>query len=492
LLLAESLVVAAAGTAIGILLADWGAGVLLGYYVTPESPLAVTAAADSRIVLFSAALGSAAALAAGCLSALRVAGNDLAPTLAASSGTVASAPPRLQKALVVAQVALSFLLLIGAGLFLRTLGNLLEVQPGFRTTHMLNFSVDLARSGYAGERASAFYEQVLERVSGIPSVSGVGSASMPLLAGGSWGMGFTVEGYSPKPGEGAGSRCNAVSPGFFAALGIPVLAGRGFEERDGLLVLSTPDESPYRVALVNETFARRYFGGQSPLGRHVGIGQDPGTPMPIEIVGLVKDVKYAAIREEASPQIFFPFVKAKGLESVTAYVKVEGPVAPVLARVRKEIAAMDPGLALYDVGTMEEQVSRSIRNERLIASLSGSLSVVATLLSIVGLYGVMAHNVTRRTREIGIRLALGALRSRVARGVLREAALLIALGLVLGYGSSFGLGRYLESQLYGVSPADPWTAAIAAALLTVVAVAAAGVSAFRASRIEPMTALRQE
>jgi ABC-type antimicrobial peptide transport system permease subunit len=243
---------------------------------------------------------------------------------------------------------------------------------------------------------------------------------------------------------------------------------------------------------VNETFARRYFGGQSPIGRHVGIGEDPGTPMPIEIVGLVRDVKYMAIREESRPQIFFPYTQAKGLENVTTYVRVEGPTAPVIARVRKEVAAMDPGLALYDVGTMEERVSRSITNERLIASLSGSLSVVATLLSIVGLYGVMAYSVTRRTREFGIRLALGALRSRVARGVLSEASVLVGVGLLVGYGSSVWLGRYLESQLYGVAPQDGWTAAGAAVLLAAVAAAAAGLPALRAARIEPMAALRQE
>jgi predicted permease len=491
LLLAESLLVAAAGTAIGILLADWGAGVLLGYFVTPESPVAVSAEADARIVLFSAIVGSAAALAAGCLSALRVAGADLAPTLATSSGTLAAPPPRLQKALVVTQVALSFLLLIGAGLFLRTLRNLLDVEPGFRTVRMLKFSVDLARSGYAGERASAFFEQLLERVSTTPGVSGAGSAAMSLLDGGGWGMGFTVEGYVPKPGEGAGSRCNAVSPGFFSTMGIPLLAGRGFDERDGLLT-PPPDGWPYRVAIVNETFARRYFGGENPVGRHVGIGEDPGTAMPIEVVGLVRDVKYAAIREEPSPQIFFPFIRAKGLENVTTYVRVEGPVAPVLAYLRSEVAALDPGLALYDVGTLEEQVARSITNERLIASLSGTLSVVATLLAIVGLYGVIAYSVARRTREIGIRLALGALRSRVARGIFREAGALVALGLVIGYATSFWLGRYLESQLYGVSAADSWTGAVAAALLSAVAAAAAAIPAVRASRIEPMAALRHE
>jgi predicted permease len=492
LLLAESLTVAGAGTALGVVLAEWGAGLLLGYFVTPENPLAVAAAPDGRIVLFSAALGGFAALAAGALSAFRVAGSDLAPTLAASSGTVAAAPPRLQKALVVAQVALSFLLLVGAGLFLRTLRNLLDVQPGFHTARVLSFSIDLVRSGYAGERGKAFLTETLERLAAIPGVTGAGSSLFGLLGGGAWGMGFTVEGYEAKPGEGAGSLCNGVSPGYFSALGIPLLAGRTFDERDARMAPASTDGWPYRTAVVNETFARRYFRGRSPIGRRIGIGSDPGTAMPIEIVGLVKDARYTAIREDPRAQVFFPLTQATGLENVTTYVRVEGPVGPLLAQVRKELAARDPGLALYDVGTMEERVARSITNERLIAGLSGTLSLAATLLSVVGLYGVMAYTVTRRTREIGIRLALGAFRSRVARAVVHEAGVLVGLGLVLGYGASAGLGRYLESQLYGVTPADPVTIALAAALLAAVAAAAAGLPALRAARIEPMRALRQD
>jgi predicted permease len=275
-------------------------------------------------------------------------------------------------------------------------------------------------------------------------------------------------------------------------MGIPVLAGREFDRHDGLMPPPTKDGWPYRTAVVNETFAHRYFAGKSPIGRHIGIGEDPGTAMPIEIVGLVKDVKYTGIREEPRPQVFFPYSQAGDLENVTTYVRVEGPTAPVMASVRQEVAALDPGLALYDVGTMEERVERSITNERLIASLSGSLSVVATLLSIVGLYGVMAYSVTRRTREFGIRLALGAFRSSVARGVLREASALVGLGLLIGYGSSVWLGRYLESQLYGVTATDGWTAAGAAVLLAAVAAAGTGLPALRASRIEPMAALRQD
>jgi predicted permease len=357
---------------------------------------------------------------------------------------------------------------------------------------MVAFSMNLERSGYASERSKAFFAQVLGRVSRIPGVSGAGAALFGLLEGGGWGMGFTVEGFEPKAGEGAGSMCNGVSPGFFTAMGIPVLAGRELDDRDGLLKPPTPDGWPYRTAVVNETFARRYFGGQNPVGRHIGIGEDPGTPMPIEIVGLVKDVKYTAIREEQRAQVFFPLMQAKSLENVTTYLRVEGPVAPAFASVRKEVAALDPGLALYDMGTLEERVDRSITNERLIASLSGTLSTVATLLSIVGLYGVMAYSVARRTREIGIRLALGAFRSRVARGVLREASVLVGFGLLIGYGSSVWLGRYLESQLYGVGATDGWTAAGAAVLLAAVAAAAAGLPALRAARIEPMAALRQD
>jgi len=285
--------------------------------------------------------------------------------------------------------------------------------------------------------------------------------------------------------------CNAVSPGFFTTLGIPLRAGREFTERDAL-VGPAPQGWPYRVAVVNETFVRRYFKGANPLGRHVGIGQDPGTPTPIEVVGVVKDSKHVTIRQEPVPQIFFPYLQSGQLENVTAYVRTEQDPDVLMPVLRRRIASLDPQLAVYDVSTLEERVERSVVNERLIASLSATLSVMATVLSIVGLYGVMAYMVTRRTREIGIRMALGALSSQIARGVLREAGVLVAIGLGLGFGAAWWLGRYVQSQLYGVSPADTTTIATSALILASVACLASALPARRAARVSPLSALRDE
>jgi predicted permease len=491
LLLVETLVLAAAGLALGLLMATWGARFLLGYFATPEQPLAVTAQPDVRVVGFAAGLAVVSALAAGLVSALRVAVADAAPVLKGSAVTLAGGRSRLQNTLVGAQVALSLLLLVGAGLFLRTLDNLLAVDPGFRTAKVLSFSVDLARSGYGGDSARAFFARLVDRISATPGVEAAGASFIPLLGGGGWGMGFTIEGYRPEPGEGAGSLCNAVSPGFFRAMGVPILAGREFDARDDRRSVQR-DGWPYRVAVVNETFAERYFAGRSPLGRRIGIGEDPGTEMSIAIVGLVKDARYRGVREDPAPQVFFPYLQSNEVENVTVYVRTAAGVAAVLANLRREIAALDPGMALYDVATLEDRVDRSIVNERLIASLSSGLSAMATLLSVLGLYGVTAYTVTRRTREFGIRIALGALRSQVAGSVLRGAGALVAWGLGAGLVAAWGLGRYLESQLYGVQPADPATIAAAAVALGGVAAAAALIPALRAARVEPMTALRQE
>jgi predicted permease len=301
-------------------------------------------------------------------------------------------------------------------------------------------------------------------------------------------MDFTVEGYKPPPGEGAGSMANAVSPGFFKTMGMQMIAGREFDHRDER---GFAKGWPYSVAVVNETFAKRYFGGGSPLGRHIGIGGDPGTEMRIEIVGLVATAKYTGIRENDRAQVFFPYLQSR-MEGVTAYVRTSQAPETVMAAIRREMAALDPDLAIYGVTTLDDLVDRSIVNERLIASLSATLGVMATLLSVIGLYGVMAYVVARRTREIGIRMALGAVGAEIARGVLREAGLLVGVGLALGVGASWWLGRYVQGQLYGVAPADAPTIALAALTLTMVAAIAAILPASRAARVAPMAAIRGE
>ena len=490
MLLVESLVLAALGAAVGLVLAHWGAGVLLGYFVTPDTPRAVTASPDGRILLFTSGLAVLTALLAGILPAFRSMRVDVGPALKASGGGVLSEQPRLRKALVVAQVALSFTLLIGAGLFVRSLQNLMNEDPGFRTERMLTFSFDLARSGYDPARAEAFMKRFLERVSRTPGVSSAAFAFQPLLGGGGWRMGLTIEGHQPPGGDGADAALNAVSPGYFVTMGIPVLAGREFDLRDDRS-RALAEGWPYRVAVVNETFAKRYLSGANPVGRRLGIGDNPGTAMPVEIVGLVKDARYAAIREDDVPQVFFAYLQAN-IEDATAYVRTSADPYAVMQAIRREMIDLDAQVAVYGVSTLDERVAQSVVNERMIASLSSTLSAMATLLSIVGLYGVMAYTVTRRTREIGIRMALGALTHQIAGRVLGEAGTLIFVGLVLGFAAAWGLGRYVESELYGVAPADPGTFALAAFTLATVAALAALLPARRAARVSPLSALREE
>ena len=491
LLAVESLVLAAGGAALGLLLSVWGAELLLQYLADSDTPVAVTAAPDGRIVLFASALAILTALLAGLAPAFRSTRVDLAPSLKGSRGAVAGGgQPRLRQALVITQVALSFTLLVGAGLFLRSLHNLLRVDPGFRTDRVLTFTFDLGRGGYDAERARAFARTLRSRVAAHPDVSSVAYAFIPLLGGGGWGMGLTVEGYLPPPGKSAGSALNAVGPGFFKTMGIPLVAGREFDDRDDAVV-PPPEGWPYRQAVVNETFAKRYFSGANPIGRRIGIGEDPGTPMPIEIVGLAKDTRYSAVREEQLPQVFFPYLQST-MENVTVYVRTRRDPEALMPLIRGEIARLDAELPVYDVATLEERIERSVVNEQMIASLSATLSAVATLLSIIGLYGVMAYTVSRRTREIGIRMALGAVARQIAGGVVREAGLLVAVGLGVGVCAAWWLGRYVQSQLYGVPAADPWTLALAGLVLASVAMLAAAVPARRAARIAPTVALREE
>jgi predicted permease len=488
LLVIESVLLASGGAAAGLLLAVWGADILLQFYENPVTSFAITSSPDLRIVAFAAGLAFLTGVLAAVIPALRATRINVAPALKSGGGAVAGEHARVRKSLVIAQVALSFVLLITGGLFVRSVRNLLSVDPGFRTERVLSFMFDLSRSGYDPERARAFVKTYAERLSQIPGVSAVAYSFQPLLEGGGWGMNLTVEGYRGKSGESAGAVTNAVSPGFFKVMGIRLLAGREFTERDDQPL---PKGWPYRVGVVNETFAKKYFGNANPIGRHVGLDDFVGTPMPIEIVGLIQDTHAWAIREEQRPQIFFPYLQAS-IENVSTYVRTEGNPTDLLPRVRSEIATLDPQLAVYNVSTLQARAERSVASERLIASLSATLATMATLLSIVGLYGVMAYTVTRRTREIGIRIALGARSSQIARAVLREAAALVVLGLGLGFVAAWWLGRYIQSQLYDVSAADAGTFTIAAFGLTAVAAIAALIPARRAARVAPMHALRQD
>ncbi len=491
-LLAETVVLSFIGAAGGLLLATWGTSLLLSFFVDdPSAAVTLSGSPDARVVAFTLGLAFATALVCGLVPALQATTPSLAPTLKDQAGTVVGGGPvRLRKALVVAQVALSLLLLIGAGLFVRSLRNLLAQNPGFETSHLVAFTVDPSLNGYAPERIKRLASTVIERTKTIPGVTDVSMASVPVLNGGSWNSSVTVEGYAAREGENVESYNNTVMPGYFQTMRIPLLLGRDFSERDARQTPAEKRTSDYRVAIANQLFVEKYFRGRSPIGRHVGFGNNPGTPTPIEIIGVVGTAHYVGIRDEAEPQLFFPLLEDRTPRALSVYVRTSGRPETLFAPLRTGMRGVDPSLPLYDLHTMTEQVDQSLRTERLVARLSTVLSVFATLLAVIGLYGVMAYTVTRRTREVGIRMALGAQSTGVAWLFLREAAILVGFGCLLGLPALWAFGRWVRSQLFGIDPLDPVTILVAAVALGAVALAGATVPAVRASRINPLQALR--
>jgi predicted permease len=305
-LLVESLMLAFAGAAAGLVVATWGIELPLGLLLPPETVVSVSAAPDTRVLLFTLALAAVTAVAFGLVPAWQATGPTLAPTLKDQSGTVVGGGQvRMRKALVIAQVALSLLLLIGAGLFVRSLRNLLAQDPGFQTAHLVRFNLDPSLAGYEGPRTKQFVNTLSERLGSLPGVRAVSLASHAVLVGGCWSSSMTVEGYKAREDEDVVGYIDMVVPGYFATMGIPLLAGRDFTWRDERVTPAAEGQSDFRVAIANQRFVERYLRKQHPIGKHMGFGGGPTTPTPIEIVGVVGTAKYVAIRDEAEPQLFF-------------------------------------------------------------------------------------------------------------------------------------------------------------------------------------------
>jgi predicted permease len=305
---------------------------------------------------------------------------------------------------------------------------------------------------------------------------------------------MTIEGYTAQPGENMNPYCNAVSADYFKTMGIPLVQGRDFDDRDvryAPIDQTVQAPPPYKAAIVNESFAKRYFGDRSPIGRHIGFGINPGTKTPIEIVGVVKDAKYTGVRDEIPRQVFFPFLEAENNGGVI-YVRTNAQPDSAFTAIRLAVREMDANVPVYNLRTLEHQIDQSLLNDRIIATLSMAFGALATLLAVIGLYGVMAYTVARRTREIGVRMALGALPGNVVWMVMREVLMLVGTGVVLGLGAAWGLSRVVSAQLYGVSPTDPVTIVAAAGTLATVALLAGYIPAIRATRVNPVRALRYE
>ena len=433
----------------------------------------------------------------GLVPALRSTKPTLAPTLKDQVGTVISrgSGVRVRKALVVCQVMLSVLLLIGAGLFIRSFGNLHVTDLGIRTDNLLAFSIDPSVGGYSPEKTQQFYQQLQDRMTNNAGVSGVAFAAMGVLEGNEWDSTITVDGYEATPGENMNPFCNAVSPGYFRTMGVPFVAGRDFDQRDAVVVKpdpNVPGASSFRVAIVNESFAEHYFGAASPIGRRIGFGGNPGTPTPIEIIGLVKDAKYTGVRDDIPRTVYFAYQQMSPAGSAAVYVRSAQDAAIAFAAVRDAVRGMDSNVPVYNLRTLARQVERSLLTERIVATLSTAFGALATLLAVIGLYGLMAYTAARRTREIGLRIALGAVSVDVVWLVMREVVVLVGIGVALGLAGAWGLSRLVGNQLYGVSPNDPTTMVAAALGLTTIALVAGSLPARRAARVNPVTALRYE
>jgi predicted permease len=496
-LLVESVLLSVAGGILGLLLALWTDHALLVFLPPDTASLKLSTTPDLRILLFAAAVSLFTGLIFGLVPALQSTKPDVAPTLKDTVGGIVGggAHVRVRKALVAAQVMLSLLLLIGAGLFIRSLRNLRDMGPGFRAGNLVAFDVDPSLNGYKSDQSKQFFRQLSAELGAVPGVTSVGLAAERILENNEWDNWMTIEGYHPKSTEVPDPFMNSISPGYFTTLAVPVLAGRDFTVQDTQMQQhgDKPEDTEPRVAIVNEKFAKRFFGSAgNAIGRHVGHGIDPGTKTDMEIIGVIKDIKYTNLRDEIPIQMFEPYLASDFVNSMTVYVRTAMNPDQFFSVVRSKVRGLDANVPLYSMRTMDDQISNSLLIERLIASLSAVFGFLATLLAVIGLYGVMAYTVARRTREIGIRMALGAFQGDVIWMVMREVLILVSIGVVAGLADAFVLAKLVETQLYGVTGRDPITALLAALGLAAVACGAGYIPALRASRIDATRALRYE
>ncbi len=481
-LLTESVLLAGLGGALGVVLAYWGKDLLLALQPWGGG-LALDLKLDLRVLGFTTAISLLTGVVFGLTPALRATRIDLTPALKDTArNSSGDARSSLSKVLVVAQVALSLVLLIGAGLFTRTLRNLQSLETGFNHENLVTFGLNPRLNNVPNAQITQLLQRLLERLEALPGVRSATLSQYPILAGSRNDAPIFVQGQTPQPAESRRANVNDVAANFLDTLQIPILRGRGLTLQD--------DEHSPKVAVINQAFARKFFGNEDPLGKYMGL-DGPKNSGQLEIVGIAQDAKYFEMRSDMPPTVYLPYFQEPASDAYFA-VRTTGEPTAMFALIRQTVREIDGSLPLSDFKTVRQQVESGWAQERLFATLSSFFGLLAMLLAAIGLYGVMAYSVNCRRNEIGIRMALGAQRRNVIQLVLRESLLLVALGVAIGLAAALATTRLISAQLFGLAPNDPLTITLATLLLMGVATLAGYLPARKAAQTDPMLALRNE
>jgi len=446
----------------------------------------VSFALSPAMLVFAASAAIVTGIIFGVFPALHSTRPDLASTLKNQAGQPggAKAARRFRTTLATVQIAMSMALLVPAGLFAKSLFNVSRVDLGLKTDHMVTFGIAPELNSYTTERTRQLFERMEDELAAVPGVTSVVATLVPVLAGDNWGNSLGVEGFEAGPDTNTNASFNAIGPGYFKTMGIPLMMGREFSRGDAF---GTP-----KVAIVNQAFVKKFNLGDAPLGKRFGLGGGPGTKFDIEIVGVAQDAKYSDVKVTPPPQYFLPYRQEERLGYANFYLRTATPPEQMLSTIPAVMRRLDAGLPLSDVKTMEQQIKENVTQDRIITTLSLGFALLATVLAAIGLYGVLAYTVAQRTREFGLRMALGADGGTVRGMVMKQVAKMAVVGGVVGMAMAIGIGRVAKSLLFEMTGYDPLVLTAATMALALVALGAGFVPALRASKIDPMNALRYE